>query len=264
MASKKAILLVAFGTSVPEARKAFDRIDSQVKAAFPGVDVRWGFTSGIIRAKLAGQGEHSDSPEAVFAGLMDAHYTHVAVLSLHVISGKEFQDLNTTARIFAQMAGGFEKVEVAMPLLLSHDDAVRAAKAVLNRIPRERKPAEAVVFMGHGNRKHPADSVYTVLNDALQEQDENVYLATAEGVPAIERIIPKLKAKNVKRAWLVPFMTIAGNHARNDMAGDKPESWKSILSRNGIESESILTGLAEYPEVVEIWIDHLREAYSKL
>lgn len=54
---KKGILLVAFGTSVPEARKAFDHIDRKVKTAFPATDVKWAYTSRIIRHKPAKQGK---------------------------------------------------------------------------------------------------------------------------------------------------------------------------------------------------------------
>ena len=54
---KKAILLAAFGTTVPEAQKAFDQIEAQVKQAFPGIEVRWAYTSSIVRAKLAKQGK---------------------------------------------------------------------------------------------------------------------------------------------------------------------------------------------------------------
>ena len=49
---KKAILLVAFGTSIPEAQTAYDQIDAAVKKTFPGTEIRWAFTSKIIRAKL--------------------------------------------------------------------------------------------------------------------------------------------------------------------------------------------------------------------
>ncbi len=59
---KKAILLVAFGTSVPEARKVFERIDEQTRKEFPGVEVRWAFTSKIIRAKLAKEGKMHGFP----------------------------------------------------------------------------------------------------------------------------------------------------------------------------------------------------------
>ena len=85
---KKAILLVAFGTSVPEARKVFDKIDEQTRKAFPDVEIRWAFSSKMIRAKLAREGNVMDSPETVMAALMSDGYTHVAVLSLQTTPGE--------------------------------------------------------------------------------------------------------------------------------------------------------------------------------
>jgi sirohydrochlorin cobaltochelatase len=60
---KIGILLVAFGSSLPEAQVSFINIDNKVRAAFPEVPVRWAYTSRMIRKKLAGQGKLLDSPE---------------------------------------------------------------------------------------------------------------------------------------------------------------------------------------------------------
>jgi len=195
---------------------------------------------------------------------MDEGYTHVAVVSLQTIPGKEFHELNQNARLFGQMAGGFEQIQVAWPLLSSHEDMERAVKAMLKNIPEGRKPGEAVLLMGHGDAKHPSDAVYLAMHHLLQELDPNVFLATVEGYPGINDILPKLKEKKVKKVYLMPFMAVAGDHALNDMAGDKPQSWKSILSKEGFTCEAVLKGTAEYPEIVDIWIDHLREIYNRL
>ena len=67
-ASKKVgILLVAFGSSLPGAQVSFDNIDKKVKTTYPGIPVRWAYTSTIIRKKLARQGKHLDSPEVALA-----------------------------------------------------------------------------------------------------------------------------------------------------------------------------------------------------
>ena len=58
---KVGILLVAFGSSEPSAQVSFENIDKKVNAAYPGIPVRWAYTSSIIRKKLAGQGKHLDS-----------------------------------------------------------------------------------------------------------------------------------------------------------------------------------------------------------
>jgi len=255
---KKAILLAAFGTTVPEAQKAFDQVEARVKQAFPGIEVRWAYTSSIVRAKVAKQGKVLLSPESALAKLMEDGYTHVAVLSLHTIPGEEFHNLNQNARLFGQMLDGFEKILVARPLLSSREDMERVAKAMLKNIPAGRKPGDAVVLMGHGTEKHPSDAIYLALYHTLQEMDPNAYTATVEGYPTIKDILPKLKEKKVKKVYLMPFMAVAGDHARNDMAGDEPDSWKSILGKEGLTCEAVLKGTAEIPEVVDIWVDHLR------
>ncbi len=263
-APKKAILLAAFGTSVPEAQKAFKDIDAQVKKAFPGVEVRWGYTSRIIRAKLAKQGQVLSSPESALAKLMDDGYNRVAVLSLQTIPGEEFHLLDRNALLFGQMAGGFDKIVVARPLLSSHEDMEQAAKAMLKNIPAQRKPGEAVLLLGHGSGKHPADAIYLAMYQIFQELDPNVYLATVEGYPTLDYVIPKLKAKQIKKVYLMPFMAVAGDHARNDMAGDEPDSWKSVLTKDGFKCEAVLKGTGEYPNIVDIWIAHLRTAFDHL
>ncbi len=56
----------------------------------------------------------------------------------------------------------------------------------------------------------------------------------------------------------MPFMSVAGDHARNDMAGDEDDSWKIILKKAGIKCVPVLKGTAEYDEIVDIWVAHLK------
>jgi sirohydrochlorin cobaltochelatase len=260
----KAILLVAFGTSVPDAQKAYDQTDAAVRKAFPRIEVRWAYTSKIIREKLAKGGKQLDSPEMALARMMDEGFTSVAVLSLHVIPGMEFHDLHINAQLFSQMSGGFKRVLIARPLLSSHKDMTKVAAALLKRIPTSRKPQDMVLFMGHGSEKHPADAIYAAMNYVFEQLDGNVFVATVDGYPSLNDLLPKITERKANKAFLIPFMTVAGDHARNDMAGDQPESWKSVLSGKGLACEIVLTGMAEYPEVVEVWLDHLREVFAQL
>ena len=62
----------------------------------------------------------------------------------------------------------------------------------------------------------------------------------------------------------MPLMSVAGDHARNDLAGNENDSWKSVLSVSGITCETVLKGTAEYDAFVAIWMDHLRSALAKL
>ena len=258
---KKGILLVAFGSTIPETKVSFENIERSVKRAFPGVPVRWAYTSRIIIAKMAKEGKNLATPEEALSNMMRENFTHVAVQSLHTIPGEEFHGLLKNVQRFAGMSKGLKRVLVGYPLLATSQDAQKVAETILSVIPKERKEAEAVVLAGHGSH-HPANVYYAALNFHLQKLDPNVFVGTVEGWPEIQDIKADLKQRHIKKAYLMPFMSVAGDHARNDMAGPEEDSWKSILEKEGIQCVAVLKGTAEFQEFVDIWVDHLRTAFS--
>jgi sirohydrochlorin cobaltochelatase len=253
---KVGILLVAFGTSEASAQVAFENIDKKTKGAYPEIPVFWAYTSHMIRQKLAKQGQYLDSPEVALAKMMDEGFTHVAVQSLHTIAGEEYHDLRRTVGAFKDM-GGFQRIILGYPLLATQGDMQRAVTAILETIPADRKKDDAVVLMGHGST-HPSNAFYAALMFQLQLKDPNVFVGTAEGYPAADDIKDMLIAKKIKKAYLMPFMSVAGDHAKNDMAGDEEDSWKSIFTKAGITCVPILKGTAEYDSFVDIWVSHLQ------
>jgi sirohydrochlorin cobaltochelatase len=252
---KVGILLVAFGSSEPSAQVSFENIDKKTKAAYSGIPIRWAYTSHIIRKKLAKQGKHLDSPEVALAKMQDEGFTHVAVQSLHTIGGSEYHDLRRTVGAF-KMMGGFSRVILGYPMLATQEDMQRTVDGILQTLPQERKNSEAVVLMGHGTH-HPSNAFYAALMFQLQLKDPNIFVGTVEGYPGVDLIKELLLKKKIKKAYLMPFMSVAGDHAKNDMAGDEDDSWTSILTKAGIQCVPILKGTAEYDVFVDIWVDHL-------
>ena len=257
---KIGILLVAFGSSEPSAQVSFENIDKKVKATYSGIPVRWAYTSTIIRKKLAKQGKHLDSPEVALAKMQDEGFTHVAVQSLHTIGGEEYHDLRRTVGAF-KMMGGFKRVVLGYPLLSTQEDMQGAVNAILETLPKDRQKDDAVVLMGHGTH-HPSNAFYAALMFQLQLKDPNIFVGTVEGYPEVDDIKDLLLKKKIKKAYLMPFMSVAGDHAKNDMASDEDDSWKSIFSKAGIQCVPILKGTAEYDVFVEMWVDHLRGPLS--
>ena len=261
MSEKKGILLVAFGTTVPEAQISFENIESSVKKAFPGIPVRWGYTSRTIIRKMGEKGVQLATPEEALSSMMRENFTHVAVQSLHVMPGAEFHGLVKNVQRFAGMSKGLKKVIVGDPLMATSEDVQRVAENFFRIIPPERGKTDAVVFMGHGTH-HPANVYYAALNYHVQKLDSNIFVGTVEGWPEIDDIRSDLKKNRIKKVYLMPFMTVAGDHARNDMAGPSADSWKSMLEKEGINCVVVLKGTAEFQEFVDIWVDHLRAAFE--
>mgnify|MGYP002228090227 CR=1 FL=1 len=52
----------------------------------------------------------------------------------------------------------------------------------------------------------------------------------------------------------MPFMFVAGDHAKNDIAGD----WKEELEKKGYEVSVFMEGLGQNPDIQKIFIEHAR------
>ncbi|MCW3807170.1 sirohydrochlorin cobaltochelatase [Plebeiibacterium marinum] len=260
---KKGILLVTFGSSYPEAQAAFDNIEKLTHETFPNTPVYWAYTSKFIRRKLAKNGKTVYSPSQALAHMSAEGYTHIAVQSLHVIPGKEYDDLKKTVEAFANIPEGASKISLGGPLLHKHNDNVQLAQALAFNKELTPQKNEALVYMGHGT-SHIANIYYPGFEYYLQQHNNHCYMGTVEGYPELNDVILKLKKNHINKLLLSPFMTVCGDHVQNDMAGDKPESWKSILESHGFKVRIILKGIAEYDDVVKIWINHLKEAWDEL
>lgn len=260
---KRAILLVAFGATVSVADRAFREIEKRVRKKHPGIEIGWAFTSKSIRARATLQGREFRSPEAALSKLMDRGSRRIAVFSLHIVPGEEFEGLCLAVEKFRSEREDIEKIEIARPLMGNSGDMETVCEILVRKFSRQ-SPNEGCIFIGHGNRKHPSDAVYVDMNSFLAAGQSGFFVGTVQGRPTPDELLPQLKAANVSKALLVPLMTLAGEHVRKDMAGDGPGSWKSVLASHGIEIEPVLTGLAENPDIVAVWLDHLEEAFSRL
>ena len=88
----------------------------------------------------------------------------------------------------------------------------------------------------------------------------NVWIGTVEGYPEITDVKEKLKQLSCQKSVLAPLMLVAGDHARNDMAGEDENSWKNILERDGIEADCMIAGLGSYAFVQRMFAEHALQA----
>ena len=90
---------------------------------------------------------------------------------------------------------------------------------------------------------------------------KDVVIGTVEGYPGFGEALRRLKERpQVRRVELRPLMTVAGDHAKNDLAGDEEDSWRRRLEAEGYETACVLTGLGEYPAVRALFVEHARQA----
>ena len=263
---RQGILLVAFGTSEPDARPAIDNIVTAVRRAFPGVEVRISYTSNIIRKKILREELLAiDPPTVALAKMHDEGFNSVVVQSLHIIPGEEFSGLSELVRAFSGIEGkwGFDRLVLGRPLLDRMEDYQNVAGLLTSKYQHLVKDGGAVVFMGHGTH-HEANAAYSKLQLLLDEEGLPFVIGLVEAFPGLDSVKRRLKELNPSRVTLVPFMVVAGDHAKNDRADeDDPESWISELRGDGHEVSALLEGLGDGEEAADLFIGHIREAMER-
>ena len=320
--SNKVILLVAFGSTWEQAYDTFDKVVEDYKANFSGWDVYLSFSSAIC-INNARAGENVDpkdyyDPEHWLTAIGLAGYQQVVVQSLQVIPGEEYRRVRDSyVKDFMNNRNGdftdnYMKsldlnVVVGTPLMAEESDAQTLATTLNNEADVKAAVAQGIVaFMGHGNPEgydyYGGNVRYLQLENYLRAINKNYYVGTVDmedtyvdnvlehvagGSFDIEvgdvTVTMNYAANNAKKAQLYPLMSIAGDHAHNDMADDEDdESWYSMFNAAGIETnayetnfneacwkqyksgEEYIPGLAERSAVRKLWMNHTRQAIAKL
>ena len=319
---KKVILLVAFGSTWQQAYDTFDQIVTDYKANFPGWDVYLSFSSiECINNARAGENVAPKSyydPEHWLNAIGLAGYEQIVVQSLQVIPGEEYRNVRDSyvKNFMNNKNGNFttsylksldRNVVIGTPLMAEEEDAEALAEVLNKEKDIKEAVAEGIVaFMGHGNPEgydyYGGNIRYVQLEQYLRAINENYYVGTVDmDQTLVDNVLEHISGGNftyqvgtitmdvtynanpTMKAQLYPLMSIAGDHAHNDMADpDDDESWFSKFNAVGIETtayettftEACLKGytpgtgyipaLGERKAVRKLWMNHTHEAIDKL
>lgn len=258
---KKAILAVSFGTSHHDTlAKTIAALEADLGNAFSERPVFRAFTSGmIIRAVKTRDGINIDDVPAAMRRLIDASVQDLIIQPTHILNGDEHEKLLAQVEPFL---ASFERVVFGAPLLTSVEDYMETAQALVKTLPEKREDT-AILFMGHGT-EHYSNAAYAQMEYIFHDMArDDVVFGTVEGYPGFEEALRRLNERpQVKKVELYPFMIVAGDHAKNDMSCDEPDSWKSVLEREGYEVSCHLVGLGEFSEIRNIFTAHARAAIN--
>lgn len=249
---KKGLLIVSFGTSYPDAYASdIAPVEKALAAAFPDRVALCAMGSRMILKKLRSQGvETIYSVEEALEAMASQGVTDLLVQPTFLICGIEYERM--LEKIEA-VRGKFQRVRIGAPLLASDADLRRVATG-LQAVFSLREGN--LLLMGHGT-DHEANRIYARLEEIFHQQGHrNVFIGTVEGTPTLSDCMEKLSAKAVTVA---PLLLVAGDHAKNDMAGDK-DSWKTALAGKGFAVNCSARGLGSYKFVQELFVFHALNA----
>lgn len=255
---RAALLMVHFGTSYDDTRAVtIDAVNAKAKEAFPELEVREAYTSRIIIRRMKERGVEKLTPLNALLRLRSEGYTHIIVQSTNIIDGVEMESLR---RDVESVQPFFKEIRVGTPLLYSVEDGEKVVSILAERLQAAaqaegRKSAkEHFVLVGHGTYTS-STAIYSQVDYMLKAQGlTNFHIGTIEGYPTFDTMLAQLKASKAKSVTLMPFMFVAGDHARNDIAGE----WKEALEKEGFTVSLHLEGLGQVPEIQDIFIEHVR------
>ena len=265
---KDAVVVMSFGTTMKETRdKTINAPVEEIKEALPGVKVVVAYTSHIIINRIkAKEGVIIPTPEEALDQLKAEGYTRIALASLDIIPGMEY-DYKTG--IYKRYRNRFKKMTMGLPLLFwqgqenQRDDVAEVVEAFATQFPALGSD-EALLVMTHGT-PHPSNAFYAVIQDRLNKLERgHIHVYSVEGMPMLEHVIPTLKEEGVKHVILMPMMMVAGDHANNDMAGDDDDSHKVILQKEGFAVTPYIHGMGENAAVRRIFVERALESWDAL
>ena len=252
---KTGFLTVSFGTThLDTLEKTITATEKALKAAFPQAHHYRAFTSGVVRSRLKSKYDISvDSVEEALDRMKADGIQQAVVQPSLLIPGEEYDKLR--AKVLLNC--GEMAVTLGLPLLWDDSDLLSMTELLAQTCPVAEDTV--LVAMGHGT-EHLSNCLYIRLGEHMAEK--GMTLCTVEGTPSLEEAVETLKAQPKRKAHLVPMLLVAGDHSKNDMAGDGPDSLRGMLEQAGFEVTWILRGLGELPAVHEAFARHAAAAYN--
>ena len=281
---ERELLAVSFGTSYNTSRaEDIGGIEAALQEAFPDWSVRRAFSSQIVINHVqARDGEKIDNMEQALERAVENGVRTLVVQPTHLMQGAEYDEMCST---IDQYRDQFESVEIAEPLLgdvgsspeeVNPDKEavmkalVETAAAVSGYGSMEEAAADgmAYVFLGHGTSHTAAVTYHQMQVQADLLGYDNVFIGTVEGKPEeteCSAVIEAVSSAGFDKVTIRPLMVVAGDHANNDMAGDAPDSWKTMFENSGLftDVECQIEGLGRIPEVQAIYAAHAAEAIGE-
>jgi len=254
---KAAILMVHFGTTYDDTRnKTIDAINQKVAHEFPDIKLVEAYTSRIVIKRLKARGIDKPTPQEALLKLAAEGYSRVFIQSTHIIDGIEADALRDEVE---QMVPFFQDIRVGRPLLYSVEDCEQVSSILAARHAGTIGKNHSIVMVGHGTQT-PANAIYSQMDYIFTVQGyPQIHVATVEGFPSLDHILSKLKTEKAKQVTLIPFMFVAGDHARNDMNGE----WREKLEAEGFQVFTTLEGLGEIPGIQDLYVDHIRQGMKE-
>ena len=258
--SKPVILILTFGTSIPEGVQDLENADRMVMARYPENEVRWAFGGIPVRECLLKSGRSTvferrvpvRSLLEVYDDLRKEGKLNVTVQYLFLLPGSK----GTDPHMAVGDTNGLN-VEFGYPLFAPPDNIARTVKVLAPRFGGE---DTVTLLCAHGSGE--ASTLNTPLlqmDSYVRKHYQNVFLATLEGPPGRKPATEDIRKSGLSKVKFFPLLFTTGGRLTTAFMGDDPSTLQSQL---GLEATTI-PGLASDPEIMSIWMESIDWSLAK-
>lgn len=268
---KEVILVTSFGSTVDSAREnQILPVVAAIQKEHPNHEVRVAFTSRIVIKRLKDRNIVFQNEIEAMESIMADGFERVIVQPTHLVGGAEFDKLRKNIMAF-QGQGSIKEIAVGRPLLYfmgQEEEVPDDYQILMDRFIKslDVPSTEDLLLVGHGGF-NVGNASYAVLQLKLQHEGiRNTSIATLENFPTPEDVLQHWEQEGHihKKVHLHPLLLVCGDHALNDLFGDEEDSLTSVLNEAGYEVVQYKKGLGEYPEIQNIYAEHLADAMEGL
>ncbi len=272
-----AIVLTAFGTST-KARVTYEVLEAEIRERFPDAELRWAFTSEVIRERVNRRNAEADSPDRLkslqqaLADLEAEGYTAAVVQPIHIFPGQEYEEVVGIAEHFPGI-----RTVVGETLMHRWEEMYALVDALSADFLPPGQGCNVLVAHGTPVTNVGSNIAYLGLERHLLKNYENVFVGGVDGVLTREEALGAAKRCEVKKVRFIPFMYVAGEHVMRDVMAsddsDGDESWRMEMEAAGFEVEtptvehegkSYYKGLGFLPKTNEIFLSSVEHGLRQL
>ena len=239
---KAVIVAVHDGTLDGSAISTYERINQQLRQAYPNYAFREAWTSRSTFKQVP-------TPDELLSQLPKEGYTHVLIQSSDLTDGLNMQCLRQTVE---EMKGKFKHIRLGEPLLSSPEDYEKAIQAA--SIFGQPKVTNVFVCADADNGNA---TQFAVLDYTLRNKDmKGWHVATIEGLPTFDHLLKQLKSEKAKKVRLIPFLLTGDNKT----ALETLRKWQEELDEEGYKASVEWHYLGELDDIISLFCNHIRHA----
>ncbi len=249
----QALALVFFGTTMEAGLKVYEHIEAFVACRYPDMQVCRAFTSRTVIRRLKDRGITVMNLGELLDSLKQQGVVQVTVMPFLIVPGQEYNKIRSVLAEETEL-----QLVCTEPLLSSEADI----DAVIDALAKEIPDNIPTVIACHGNGHYDCyNQEIQLFAQKIEALYPNVMVASIEGDLPGQAPLEKARelAEKAGSVHFIPLMLVAGDHLINDIMGDEPDSWKSLVAAE-TSSCSGPAGLDD--RIIELYCQHLDAAIA--